>query len=263
MVINELRNESCSSPPNSIESILSRPYNDYECLELAVFNHHRFAFYYWVQWYLKKRIRPDLISFDWHQDLAYPDEGDKNELMNLDINNPFEVSFYSWARLNSLNDNHIMAAVYRNLLGNIYVVCKQKDLHENDDEELEDYQGNKHLVRKFKDSQSLLIVLAKESISEVYLDIDLDYFTIENSSTNDKQRYTYMNQKKIREIFNPSGELMRWIFERLQGFTIAMEPEYTGGIEKSLRFLVLLENLFFKKSIGNWHNDWNKSKIIL
>lgn len=232
-------------------------------MELAVFNHHRFAFYYWVRWNLEKKIRPDLISFDWHQDLAYPDEGDKQELMNLDINNPFEVSFYSWARLNSLNDNHIMSAVYRNLLGNVYVVYKQKDLHEDDDEELEDYHGEKHIIRKFKDSQSLLTALTKEAISEVYFDIDLDYFTIENSSTNDKQRFTYMNQRKIKEIFNPSGELMRWIFERIQGFTIALEPEHTGGIEKSLRFLVLLEKLFFTKSIGNWNCDWNRSHISL
>ena len=232
-------------------------------MELAVFNHHRFAFYYWIRWNLDKQIRPDLISFDWHQDLAYPEEEDKKELRNLDANNPFEVSFFSWARLNSLNDNHIMSAVYLNLLRNVYVVCKQSSFDEFEDEEFLDFQGTKHFIRKFKDSQSLCAAVEQEQINDVYFDIDLDYFTIENSSTNDKQRFTYMNHKQINEIFNPSGELMKWIFKRIQGFTIALEPEHTGGVEKSLRFLVLLEKLLFTKSIGNRENDWKRSEIIL
>lgn len=258
------RNEySNSTPANSEYQILGHPSGNLsKSIELALFNEHRFAFYYWLKWNLKKdfKIVPDLITFDWHQDLAYPCETIKSELENLDLNNKFEISFFSWARLNSLNDDHILAATYLNQLNDIWVVCKQNHFSDWDDEEIIDFRGNKHTIRKFPNKDRLFEQLVNSKISNVYLDIDLDYFTIENSTSNDKQKFTYMRKKEIEDTFSIDSDFMKWLFQRIDGFTIALEPEHTGGISKSLKYLSLLNKILFEGAILHWDCNWKHLK---
>ena len=92
-----------------------------ESVSLAMFNDHRFAFYFWALW-AKEHQTIDLVTLDWHQDLVYPEDYQKEELKALNIDNTFETSFYAWARLSTLNDDHIVAAMYKNIIGNVYVV---------------------------------------------------------------------------------------------------------------------------------------------
>jgi hypothetical protein len=250
---------SNSTPPNSEYQILSHPSgNQSKSIELALFNEHRFAFYYWLKWNLKNDIKvvPDLITFDWHQDLVYPCDTIKSELENLDLKNKFEISLFSWARLNSLNDDHILAATYLNQLNDIWVVCKQNHFSDWDDEEIIDYKGNKHTIRKFPNKDKLYEQLKISKISNLYLDIDLDFFTIENSTSNDKQKFTYMRKEEIENILSVESDFMRWLFQRMDGFTIALEPEHTGGISKSLKYLSLLNKILFKGEILHWHCKW-------
>lgn len=255
----ELRNEYCSSPPNSQCQILRHPSgNRNKSIELALFNEHRFAFYYWIKWNQQNKNNniPDLITFDWHQDLAYPCEEEQKELRNLDLKKMFDVSLFSWSRLNPLNDNHILSAAYINQINNVWVVCKQKHFSNWEDEELVDYDGNLHTIRKFPDQESLFTELKKSKIRNLYFDIDLDYFTIENSSSNDKHKYTFMKNKDIEKMFNIENDFMKWICERMDGFTIALEPECTGGILKSLKYLKLLNKIFFTGEILHDRCEW-------
>lgn len=248
-----------STPANSDYQILSHPSgNNQRSIELAIFLEHRFAFYYWCKWNSRNQrdSAPDLITFDWHQDLVYPCSTIKSELQKLDLKNKFEVSFFSWARLNSLNDDHIMAATYLNQIKNVWVVCKQGHISGMNNEEIIDHEGNKHIIRKFSDKSSLFKQLKNSQVSEIYLDIDLDYFTIDNISSNDKFSFSYMSNKEIREIFSGESEFMKWIFQRLEGFTIALEPEHTGGIKKSLEYLSLLNDMLFEGDIMHSNCKW-------
>lgn len=98
-----------SLPPNVMEATLSHPYYPTaRCIELGVFNFHRFAFYFWAKWTNEKKdnIVPDLITFDWHQDLSYPEDIEKEWLTKLDIGNLFEVSFF-----HGLNYIHLMIII--------------------------------------------------------------------------------------------------------------------------------------------------------
>jgi len=255
MIKAKLRNEYCSSPPNTGYQILRHPSGGDRSIELALFNEHRFAFYYWLKWNYHNKIKnvPDLVTFDWHQDLAYPCEEEQKELRDLDLEKMFEISLFSWSRLNPLNDNHILSAAYINQINDIWVVCKQSHFSDWNNEVIIDFQGKKHTIRKFPDQQSLFNVLKKSNIKNLYFDIDLDYFTIENSTSNDKHRFTYMQNKDIENIFSIENDFMKWIFKRMDGFTIALEPEHTGGISKSLKYLTLLNKLFFNGDI--LHND--------
>jgi hypothetical protein len=242
----KLRNPFCSSPANSNYQVLMHPSGDRQkTIECALFNEHRFAFYYWIKWNQENKTIPDLITMDWHQDLVYPEKHEKKELEKLNLDDLFEPSFYSWARLNPLNDNHILSATYLNQLNDIWVVCKQNSYDNWEDEKITDFQGMEHCIRKFPDIDSLLSKITKASIESIYFDIDLDYFTIENSTSNDKQFFTYVAEEEVYKIFNNESQFMKWLFQRMDGFTIALEPTHTGGISKSYIYLKLLNELLF------------------
>lgn len=259
MINMKLRNESCSEPANSDSVILKHPSgNSSHSIELAYFNDHRYAFYYWSQWRHKQKQDqiPDLITFDWHQDLGFPSEESKLELKQLDFDNNGEISFYAWARLNPNNDDHILAAAYANLIGNVWVVCKQNQFNDWGDEEIIDMYGNKHVIKKFKEWEHMSVEVMSCDIPSIYLDIDLDFFTIENNTSNDRYFFTYMKDDEIKNIFNPATDFTKWIFERMEGFTIALEPKCTGGISKSLKYISLLTDLFFDQNFHNWECNW-------
>lgn len=249
---------SKSTPPNSYYDFLTHPSGKSDCLELALFCEHRFAFYYWIKWSQEKNLVPDLVTFDWHTDLAYPTDEEKKELSELNLSNLYEVSLFSWARLDGLNDTHIMSAAYLNQLNDIWVVCKQNVDVDTSDEIFTDAFGNKHTIRKFANSDDLFKKMGDSKILNVYFDIDVDYFTVENNSTTsyNNQKFTYVKDSEIKAIFNPNGELMQWIFQRMCGFTIALEPECTGGILKSMKYLRLINNIFFDGEILNEKCKW-------
>ena len=130
----------------------------------------------------KKQQSPiDLVTLDWHQDLVYPEDCQKEELKALNIENTFETSFYAWARLSTLNDDHIVAAMYKNIIGNVYVICKQDMDRRGYDENIIDMSGNIHFIKKFTTTYEAYDYLMNTKIDKVFLDIDLDFFTIKIS----------------------------------------------------------------------------------
>jgi len=257
--------EDIDMPPNAIKAILAHPcYTSKKSIELGIFNSHRFAFFFWAKWTNKKedKIVPDLVTFDWHQDLAYPEDLEKEWLSKLDLNNLFEVCFYSWAKLSQHNDNHIVSAAYLDLISDIYVICKQKSYGIIDDgvEKIKDIHGNIHHIRKFENCEKFMEFVMNKNIEQIYFDIDLDYFTIENSTSNDKQNFTYMKDKNVKELFYLENPLMQWIIKRIEGMTVALEPEHTGSINKSMKYYCLLEKLFFTGSVFQWETTWKHLK---
>ena len=239
----EFRNPHYIVPPGSAKQILSHPFLRRGVTELAIFQEHRYAFFYWLKWTRENTDckPPCLVSLDWHQDLCYPCETEKKWLSELDQSNDGEVALFSWAKLAGNNDGHILSAAYLNIIGDIYVHCRQGTFESNwEDEEFIDINGNKHTIKKFKTHKELEDCLLASNETKVYFDIDLDFFTLNNPYNGKGKKFTYMEKEEMQNILSISNPLTQWIFERLCGFTIATEPKHCGGLLKSNKLLDIM-----------------------
>ena len=255
----EFRNPYHIEPPGVSRQILSHPTNETEAIELAVFQEHRYAFFYWNKWMRKNESAnpPCLVSLDWHQDLCYPCETEKEWLDKLDLTSDAEVSLFSWAKLAGNNDGHILCAAYLNLIGDSYVHCRQASFPDAwKDEELIDKYGNKHTIKKFKTFDTLQDDLLNSSETSVFFDIDLDFFSIKNGLSDGSFEFTYLQEQEIRTMLDKDNPLIHWIFERLKGFTIATEPEHCGGLLRSNKFLDLISKIYFSPELFAPKCNW-------
>tara|TARA_Y100000815_G_C13327850_1_gene494822 strand:+ start:95 stop:889 length:795 start_codon:yes stop_codon:yes gene_type:complete len=255
----EFRNPYHIEPPGALREILSHPVNENEAIELAVFQEHRYAFFYWNKWMRKNNgvHPPCLVSLDWHQDLCYPENVEKEWLDALDLTSDADVSVFSWAKLAGNNDGHILCAAYLNLIGDIYVHCRQAPFPDAwKDEELIDTYGNKHTIKKFKTYEGLQDELFKSSETSVFFDIDLDFFSLKNGLSDGSFEFTYLQEKEIRTMLDKDNPLINWVFERLKGFTIATEPEHCGGLLQSNRFLNLISEIYFMPELFAPNCKW-------
>ena len=192
--------------------------------------------------------------------MAYPEDCQKEELKALNIDNTFETSSYAWARLSTLNDDHIVAAMYKNIIGNVYVICKQNMDRSTHDERIIDMYGNIHVIKKFTTTSEAYGYLIKTKIDKVFFDIDLDFFTIENLSTNCTQKTTFVKETEIKHTIDSQYKFMWWILQRIKGFTIAFEPKFTGGYTKSMRLFSIIEKTLFTGSVFRNTTTWQHLK---
>lgn len=261
------RNLEYVQPPGTLTQLLGHPHRDYGTLEVAVFNEHRYAFYFWNKWtnYLIENDSithaPCLVTLDWHTDLAWPTDDQMKWLNKLDTSNNLNTSLYSWANLSGLNDEQIIAAAYLNKIGNIYVHCRQGNFVEDwEDTIYKDKYGYKHLIKKFKKFEDLESHLLRSDEQNVYFDIDLDFFTLKNPLNGEGKKFTYLTDSEIRKMLDPKRPLINWIFKRLTGFTIALEPEHTGGLTQSNRLMDLLNQIYFAPALfTNCGEHWKMS----
>lgn len=260
----EFRNPHYIVPPGSNKQILPHPIGQNRAIELAIFQEHRYAFFYWLKW-TKEKMKgqpPCLVSLDWHQDLCFPCETEKTWLNQLDQSDDGEVALFAWSKLAGNNDGHILSAAYLNLIGDIYVHCRQAVFeHDWEDEKLIDINGNAHHIRKFKTYKELEKQLLMTSEESVYFDIDLDFFTINNPYNGKGNKFTYMAKKQIIELLSYERPLIQWIFNRLAGFTIATEPEHCGGLLKSNELLDTINKIYFEPDLFSRNCEW-KHRII-
>lgn len=255
----EFRNHYYIEPPGSLRQILSHPVKENGVIELALFQEHRYAFFFWNKWVREKQLTkpPCLVSLDWHQDLCFPCETEKEWLDKLDLSSDADVSVFSWAKLAGNNDGQILSAAYLNLIGNIYVHCRQEPFNGAwEDEELIDKFGNTHLIKKFKKLEELENFMLTSNEEKVFFDIDLDFFVLDSGLHNGNFDFTYLKEDEIEEVINYKRPLINWIFNRLMGFTIATEPEHCGGLLKSNQFLDILNKAYFDPELFSPSCTW-------
>lgn len=242
-------------PPGCMREILLSPNNFNECIELALFQEHRFAFFYWIKWTNKLSNIPSLVTYDWHQDLAPPYTDELEGLRNLDTSNKGDVAFYSWAKLSHFNDVQIRAAILLNKIKDVYAICRQNSSRPKV-EIIKDFWGNEHKIMIFQNMNDFENHIVHIEDQALYFDIDLDYFTISNpismNGSSQKGKYTYLSKKEIIALLSLTNPTIQWIFDRLAGMTIATEPEFCGGLKKSNDFLRIIDNLYFTPSL--FHN---------
>ena len=246
------------TPLGAYESIVENPLTK-KALEVAVFHEHRIAFYYWALWTTGIKYRkpvvispPTLVSFDWHEDTLAPDENEQQELKNLALEKPNEIAFFSWAKLNSLNDGHILSAAYLNLIADIFLVCKQeKDIHTP----LVDVFGNSHKIHSFTNAKDMFNSLKKQThVDKIYLDVDLDYFTESPDSGGGGSKLTLVPEDEITATFSLQSDLMKFMLPRFRGMTIAIEPEFCGGYTSAMSIFQTLEKTMFNGKLAFPHN---------
>lgn len=241
-----LEHDEYSLPPGCKCSILAHPSGSNESVEVALFQDHRYAFFFWSRWTRQLDLEdrpPALISLDWHEDLVWPEGPELDELTNLDQGDVRELSLFCWESLIPSNDGHILAAAYLNLVGDIYIVRKQSKSEEEFG--FMDVKGGEHRVRCFDTIDELMDKLKGASVDRIFLDIDLDYFTESGDSCGGGQDVEMVADEVVKGILNPKGEFFRWAFERFAGMTVATEPEYCGGIVSSNHLLSLLSECLF------------------
>jgi len=253
---NDLKRLSCLEPPGCRSETLLHPFNPKETIELALFQEHRFAFYYWNTWtnQLNGEI-PSLVTFDWHQDLCPPYNDELDELKSLDNTNKGELAIYTWAKLSHQNDVQIKAALLLNKINDVYVICRQK-CSRPQQETVVDFHGNSHSIRIFDSLSEFQSHSADISDQKLYFDIDLDFFTISNPISiggfAQKKRFTCLSKKEIIQSMNLCNPAIAWILKNVAGITIATEPEFCGGLKQSHYFLSVIDQLYFNPSL--FHN---------
>jgi len=220
-------------PPGTDYSIITSPNGKNTAMEVAVMKEHRFAFFYWNKWTKIKSFikQPALVSIDWHQDLCPPCDLEKEELDNLNIDSHIEVARFSWEKLNPLNDGHILSSAYLNLIGDVYVLCKQ-EINEGN-LKIRDKYGNIHQINCYSNVDALYAALSSSDEQQVFFDIDLDYFTESTDPCGGGENVELVGTSVIHDLLSPSSVFMCWCFERVQGMTIATEPKFCGGLRNS------------------------------
>jgi len=236
-------------PPGCKSSIFVHPSGVDEAVEVALFQDHRFAFFFWSIWTREFGLEdnpPALVSLDWHEDLAAPGGKELDELRALDRSDRRAISLFCWEKLNPLNDGHILAAAYLNLIGDIYVVRKQVP---GDGHSFEDSNGQSHSIRCFETTEGLMAELKETKVERVFFDIDLDYFTESPNLCGGGEGVTLVSDDSVRTTLDPASELLSWVFERFAGMTIATEPEFCGGLINSNHLVSLLSESLFNSQL--------------
>jgi hypothetical protein len=251
-------------PPGCEYSFTSFPLQDNGCCTVGIVHEHRFAFYFWgIHSIDKDSPYATLISIDAHDDVGVPSEVIPDDLDNLNINNKIELGLFSWLRLRSLNDGHILPALYLNFFSDAYILLHERDNYDafeilHTEQQQKDRDGRIHTVKYYHNLKKLLSELPKEG--HVFLDIDLDYFTIKNQNAGSVLgSESLMHDAEIKSFLSVSGPLLRPILNRIVGLTIALEPKYCGGLVKSLHVLNILNQELFEGTLCTNSCKWKKS----
>jgi hypothetical protein len=264
-------------PPGCCNTYLEHPalpLRKRRCVELGFVMEHRFAFYYWLKCKRsmmndpRTKLRstdrdfspPDLITWDWHDDVGGECDFSKDELLALNQSDEEEVSLFCWAGLRQINDGHIAPAVWLNALGNVYVLQKQRDKDEceHDTRVCTDRYGRKHQISYFRKPSDLAREYAEtNSGTGVIWDVDLDFFTNEEDVSDQRYR-PLVSSRVVRRILRQDNLWMQQILGDLRAITIALEPSYTGGLTQSLYLYGLWEKALFTKSVFEDSCHWRE-----
>lgn len=256
-------------PPNCVNAFLPHPrYGESKCVEIGIVQEHRFAFCFWIKNKIKQMrlqrtsdedfVPPDLVTWDWHNDFGADSDLDIEILQSINQTNEAEVAMFSWTGLCVLNDGQILPALWLNAIGNVYIIQKQvKNTRAFRNTKIDRY-GNPHEVFYFRDHESFAEVFAETSTGGgVIWDVDMDYFTSGRGIPDQKYTKPLANEEII-DMLDGRHTWMRQILGDLQAITIAIEPEYTGGLSVSNRLFDCWESALFARPIFSKKCKWRK-----
>ncbi len=240
-------------PPGCQSGLIEHPSGRNEVVEVGIFFQHRFAFYFWLRWHAESKSTvppPNLLTIDWHDDVGGNCDFTPAQLEQLNPKDVNELSLFCWAGLRSLNDGHIAPAQYLNAIGDVYVILKQhaesRKLHvENRKRTQKDRHGKLHQIHYYDRIEDFLSEHGEDDEHPLHLDIDLDYFT-RPAKSHEPDGEKRLPDASIKKVVSPKGPLMKWVFPRLANFTIALEPDYCGGIRNCMHILDVVSSTLCK-----------------
>jgi hypothetical protein len=65
-----------------------------------------------------------------------------------------------------------------------------------------------------------------------------------------------MDDKDILSLLDINSDFMKWIFERMEGMTIATEPKWCGGLRNSNKLYNLVDNTLFDFQLFSKQAKW-------
>ena len=246
----------CNPPGTHLEAI-PHPNGSDRSMEKAIIMEHRFAFFFWMKWrnQLAERDQlnqpaPTLVTIDWHRDLAPVPEDQKESLQKLDQQNLSDVANYVWAQLAQTNDGHILCAAWLNLIGDVVLLQNTTQYQESS---LTDMNGNEHRIYEINDYDQFQQFMQQRDDQNIFFDIDLDYFVHGKGKryySDDFERYT---DEEIKAVMNYQNPVFQHLLPKVDGFTIAQEPGYCGGIVNSCTIMNAVHRQLFDGQ-NNWRH---------
>lgn len=237
-------------PPGTYLEEIRHPSGDRsKKMEMAIFKEHRFSFYFWNRWHkiaTENKRPPDLITIDWHRDMAPPSDSEKEGLTNLNLSNLAEVAKFTWSGLDVHNDSHLLAAAFLNLIGDVYLLKNYGTYQESS---YIDNFSNTHHIYEYHVQDDFLEATLTKDFTQVLLDIDLDFFIKNKVEAHQMQEVEVSTDQEITEFMQLHSDLFHHLFPKLRGITIATEPRYCGGILQSNRILEAFLNCWFSSGL--------------
>jgi hypothetical protein len=233
MVVVDILKDHATAIPLGSKSVM------FKHIPVKIFDQHRTAFYHWANWSIENKNRPNLITFDYHNDRegtvdiseALDDFFQSHEKTALAIS--YATSFI----LDSSNDSQIAVALEYNYIDKVFA------LQTKDSEGIlnvhDSYKG--HEVFATWEMKNFFDDILHNNIldnNKIYIDIDLDYFiTNENDTPNTIKLKP--EEEIIREITSIKNHVLQNPNYQICGITIAMEPACCGSIKNSTNILKL------------------------
>jgi hypothetical protein len=249
-------------PPGCETAFAALPTKEQGCCMVGIIHEHRFAFFFWGLHSLDNELHPALVTIDSHDDTGVSTEVIPEDLNNLDIRNRIELGLFAWLRLRSLNDGHILPALYLNFFSDVYILLNNnQNAHEfkssHPERQQLDRDDRMHKLKFYQNSKSLLEELPSDI--PVFLDIDLDYFAVDNPKTGSiKGSELLKSDAEISSTLSIDGPLIGPLLSRIVGLTIALEPNYCGGLINSLHVLDILNRELFDGTLCTHSCKWKK-----
>jgi hypothetical protein len=235
------------SPPGCTSDFIDHPPRRDKAVEIGIVLEHCFAFFYWLKWHANREPSlppPNLLTIDWHDDVGGDCDFTPETLNQLNPKNENELSLSCWAGLRSRNDGQLTPAQYLNAIGDVSVILKQHQEAENMENRHRtqtDRYGKAHQIHYFNSPEDFLQSHANYPPHSLILDLDLDYFTSEAPS-GEHGAQKRVSDREIKRFVSPQGPLMQWILPRLDGFTIALEPKFCGGVGNCAHILNVISS---------------------
>jgi hypothetical protein len=266
------------APPGCVSCFVEHPnplYRKRDCVEIGFVLEHRFAFNYWIKskqnlmYDVRTRIRiadddfqpPDLVTWDWHNDCGDDCKALEDKLLKLDQANEQEVAFFCWAGLSHLNDGQILPAMWLNALGNVYVIQKQMQDCQSQSRTIRDRYGREHDLHFFRTLKDFATNFERtRSNTGVIWDVDLDYFT-KGRGPSEQSYKPALSGEEVTSMLSPTTPWMPLILRDLKGLTIAIEPEFTGGLSRSLELYRYWESALFSAPLFSKKCRWRKGLL--
>jgi hypothetical protein len=278
LVASLIDNLGSVDPPGCVSDFLEHPFPPYrnqQAVEVGFVIEHRFAFYYWIKCKQKLQrnqrtgqmsddmgfVPPDLVTWDWHDDCGADSDIVKDKLAVLNQANEAEVAVYCWAGLCHLNDGQILPAVWLNALGNVYIIQKQKQGCRQENRTFRDRFGHEHNLFYFRSLKDFPRTFEKtNSRTGVIWDIDLDYFT-QGKSVSDQCYTPTLSGEEVKAMLSPDKPWMPLLLSDVKAITIALEPQYTGGLSVSLDLYRHWESALFSAPLFGKKCHWRKGLL--